>query len=367
MSDTPRRSGPVWVSSGLHLARPSGDGRVVPTPDLMRAWLMRVELRPIPESGAAERALHESLVDDPMRAVAADEVAAIEDEDGRENYRLFLRFRQHLTESGTVEDAYRLLAAPGDGLRPPPMLPPLFIEQMAHLIVANLFETRLGGASPLHARAAEILFREQVATVEDGSLIVADAETVEAHEGSEGAALFRTLAESGTGRRGVELDVLHEGSDEYWARADRYDTALDMRIGQPAQDAFAEVLAAWTTHMTGAPVRVEPVPDIADSSWRWHIGLDREASVLLDRLWNGEALDEPDARRIAGLYRLDFEDQALMREEVRGRPVHLAMAMDAGRRIRLKPQNLVANLPLAGPLANHVREASDDGREDSHA
>ena len=343
-----RRAGPVWVSSGLHLARPTPDGRVEPTPDLMRAWLMRVELRPIPESGAAERALHGSLVDDPMRAVAAEEVAAVEDEDGRENYRLFLRFRQHLVESGTVEEAYRRLVAPGDSLRPPPMLPPLFIEQMAHLVVANLFETRLRDASPLHARAAELLFREQTATVEDGVLIVADAETVEAHEGSEGAALFRTLAESGTGRRGVELDVLDEGSDGYWARADRYDTALDMRIGQAAQDAFAEVLAAWTTHMTGAPVRVEPVADISDSAWRWHVGLDREASVLLDRLWNGESLPEEDLRRIVGLYRLDFEDQSLMREDVRGRPVHLAAAMDAARRIRLKPQNLVANLPLAG-------------------
>ena len=341
-----RPNRPVWVSSGLHLAEPTANGGVRVTPDLMRAWLMRVELRPIPESCAAERAVHASLIDDPMRPVAAEEIAAMEDEDGRENFRLFLRFRQHLTESPDVETAYRRLFA-ADGLRPPPMLPPLFIDQLAHLVVANLFETKLREASPLHARAAELLFREQIATLEDGALVLADAETVESHEQGEGAALLRTLAEAGTGRRGVSLDVLAEDSDDYWERADRYDTALDMRTGQDAPEAFADVLAAWTRHLAGAAVRIGPVPEITDSAWRWHIGLDRDASVLLDRLYAGEALGEADTRRIAGLYRLDFEDQAAMREDVRGKPVYLALAMDAQRRVRVKPQNLLTNLPLA--------------------
>jgi hypothetical protein len=36
-----------------------------------------------------------------------------------------------------------------------------------------------------------------------------------------------------------------------------------------------------------------------------------------------------------------------MREQIAGRPVYLAMAMDAEQRLRLKPQNLLLNLPLA--------------------
>jgi hypothetical protein len=36
-----------------------------------------------------------------------------------------------------------------------------------------------------------------------------------------------------------------------------------------------------------------------------------------------------------------------MRSTIAGRPVWLAMAMDAGGRLRLKPQNLLLNLPLA--------------------
>ena len=366
---TRTRTGPVWVSSGLHLAAPTERREVAVTPDLIRAWLMRIELRPIEESGAAERALHASLVDDPMRVVGAEAVAAIEDEDGRENYRHFLRFRQHLTEAGSIEAAYRALFDP-HGLRAPPVLPPLMIDQMAQLATANVFEGPLGQAGPLHARAAELLFREQIATIGDGQLVLADAETVESHEAGEGAALFRTLAESGTAARGVSLDVLDEGSDDYWARADAYDTALDMRVGQPAQEAFADVLAAWVRHMVGARVRVEPVPEISDSAWRWHVGLDREASVLLDRLYAGDTPPKEDIARIAGLYRLDFEDQAEMRPEARGRPVYLALAMDARRRIKVKPQNLLTNLPLASRPASGsdgAGDAADDAaREDRH-
>jgi hypothetical protein len=36
-----------------------------------------------------------------------------------------------------------------------------------------------------------------------------------------------------------------------------------------------------------------------------------------------------------------------MRASIAGRPVYLAMAMDAGARLTLKPQNLLLNLPLA--------------------
>jgi hypothetical protein len=36
-----------------------------------------------------------------------------------------------------------------------------------------------------------------------------------------------------------------------------------------------------------------------------------------------------------------------MSAQIRGKPVYLAMAMDAENRLKLKPQNLLLNLPLA--------------------
>jgi hypothetical protein len=47
------------------------------------------------------------------------------------------------------------------------------------------------------------------------------------------------------------------------------------------------------------------------------------------------------------LFKLDFEEPAVMRPDIAGRPVYLAMAMDGSKRLKLKPQNLLLNLPLA--------------------
>ena len=46
------------------------------------------------------------------------------------------------------------------------------------------------------------------------------------------------------------------------------------------------------------------------------------------------------------LFKLEFEEPSVMRPEVAGKPVYLAMAMDAGKRLKLKPQNLLMNLPV---------------------
>ena len=52
-------------------------------------------------------------------------------------------------------------------------------------------------------------------------------------------------------------------------------------------------------------------------------------------------------QRLLCLFRLEFADAADMRADIAGRPVYLAMAMDGHNRLKLKPQNLLLNLPLA--------------------
>ena len=47
------------------------------------------------------------------------------------------------------------------------------------------------------------------------------------------------------------------------------------------------------------------------------------------------------------LFRLEFRDPADMLARVRGRPVYLGLAMTADQRVKLKPQNVLINLPLA--------------------
>jgi hypothetical protein len=77
------------------------------------------------------------------------------------------------------------------------------------------------------------------------------------------------------------------------------------------------------------------------------VGLDAEASALLNDLYNRADVDEDRMGRLLCLFQLDFVDPAAMRPALAGRPVYLAMAMDAENRLKLKPQNLLLNLPLA--------------------
>jgi len=70
---------------------------------------------------------------------------------------------------------------------------------------------------------------------------------------------------------------------------------------------------------------------------------------LLNDLYNRVDVDEARMGRLLCLFQLTFADPAAMRPAIAGRPVYLAMAMDQDRRLKLKPQNLLLNLPLARP------------------
>jgi len=49
------------------------------------------------------------------------------------------------------------------------------------------------------------------------------------------------------------------------------------------------------------------------------------------------------------MFRLDFEDPAAMRADLAGKPVYMALSMNENGVVRMKPQNLLLNLPLASP------------------
>jgi hypothetical protein len=163
------------------------------------------------------------------------------------------------------------------------------------------------------------------------------------------SSLAGLLATSEAQRRSVDLDVLDEATATlYWQRSDRFDTVLDIGFARPGLDALCRVLEAWVCHFTGAPVAIQPVQQIRDERWVWHIGLDAEASVLLNDLYQGNSVDEARRARLLTLFRLDFRNADDMLAQVRGRPVYLGLAMTGVGRVRLKPQNLLVNLPLAG-------------------
>ena len=107
------------------------------------------------------------------------------------------------------------------------------------------------------------------------------------------------------------------------------------------------MIERWIGHLLGITVNVETIASIEDRDWRWFVGLDSEATRIGNALWRGERLDGSVAERIVALMRLNFEDTRLVDERVGNKPVYLILAMGADKVVRLKPQNLIAGLPLA--------------------
>jgi hypothetical protein len=332
-----------WKSAGLHLLERGPQGWLEVTPDFLRAYYTRPEVHPIETSCAAEIELHEALMAEPFLEVPPARVAAIADADAAENYRHVLALRDVLHAAGTIEGAYLRLIR-GERVH----VPPVFLDQLVHLILRNVLRDV---SDPMRLRAAEIFFREQTVSTDGGHVMLADAEIVDMHaRAGRETGLGQLLAGSGTPLKTVELDVLDEDNATiYWARSDRFDTVVDFRFEQPAPDAFARVIEAWVRHVVGIDVHVEPRPRIDDPDWRWHIGLDAEATRILNALYEGAPLGPDELRQVIGLFRMRIEDGAPVIERVRGRPINLALAMTAGGRVKMKPQNLIANLPLARP------------------
>lgn len=329
-----------WKSAGMHLLAADAAGRLMVTPDYLRAYLTRPEVHPIEVSCAVEIALHEALMADPFRAVTEEEIARIADADAADNYRAVLALRDALTAAGTIEGAYIALVR-----RPDPRLPPVFLDQLVHLIVRNMLRAT---DDPMRVRAGELFFREQRVSTDDGRIMLADEEIVDmkAKQGLE-TGLGQLLAETGTPMRSISLDVLgRENAHIYWDRSDRFDTVIDFRFEQPAPDAFARVIEAWLWHLAGIEVKVQPRPRIDDDDWRWHIGLDRDATRILNALYEGRGMASDDAASIIALFRMHIVDDHQVLDRVKGRPIYLGLATTTDKRLKVKPQNLLTNLPL---------------------
>lgn len=328
-----------WRSAGLHLVEIGPQGWLKVTPQLLLAYWTRPEVHPIETSCAEEVRLHEELLADPFMPVDEARLAKLADPDAADNYRAVLAFRELLSEAGTVEGAYLKTA-----LASRISIPPVFIDQMVHLVLRNILKDV---RDPMRLRAAEVFFREQTVSTDGGRLLLADEEIVEMQAQSGETGLAQLLAETGTPMRAVELDVLGEDNKEiYWERSDRFDTVIDFRFEQPALDAFARVIEAWLRHLMQLEVRVEPRPKVEDTDWRWHIGLDREATRILNALYEGQPVGVDEQSHIVALFRMHIRDDSAVIDRVKRRPVYLGLAMTPAKRVKMKPQNLLANLPL---------------------
>jgi hypothetical protein len=324
-----------WISCGHHLLDRNDSGGLVVTDEFLKAYFARPELMPPEDACEAERQLHRELLAEPRRPVEASEVADIADADARENWQFVLAFRDLLLGHATLEAAYLALIRSGSI-----NLPPLFVNQLVHVILRNALD---GCEDPLVLRAAELFFRTQRLMLHEDAVLLGDAEVIGGVNPTPVLSLMSMLGAT----HDVEVEVLDEDNAEhYWHRSDQFDMGLDLTAGRRGQAALATVMTRWLSHLLGIEVSVEPLTELRDAKLSWYVGLDTEATAIGDRLWHGEALDEETNGRVLGLYRLTFADPAFVLEEVGREPVYLLMAMSAQQLVRLKPQNLLTGLPI---------------------
>ena len=349
-----------WPSSGLADLQRSPRGWLAPTDAWLRRFLALPELASQPESCRTERALHALLEGAPSSPVPIAQVRAMQDEDVQANYGHFLGFRDALRAAGTLEAYYLALIRSGKI-----NVPPLFIDLVVHALVHNLVQD---SHDAFEARAAELLFRPQRVSLREGQTLCADAQQADLMSETAGFGdLGRLLVQNKAPLKTARMTVLNaDNSAAYWQEAERHAFLLDLtheattevghglrlttRRSHSGLAALARVLERWVRHFLGVEVRIAPQQKIADPSWRWHVGLDAQASALLNDLYEEREVVPDRLARLLGLFRLEFANPREMRADVAGKPVYLGLAMNEEQVLRLKPQNLLLNLPLAASV-----------------
>jgi Family of unknown function (DUF6352) len=328
------KSHDFWLSCGHHLLDRDASGRLLVTDEFLKAYLARPELVPPAEACAAERILHSELLRNPRQPVAAERIAALVDADARENWQMLITWRDHLVRHDSLEAAYLGI------VRRNIHFPQLLVGQLVQVILRNALD---GCDDVFMLRAAEMFFRPQKITLQEASIIAVDEDTeteVENHPPSPLLALLGLPA-------ATDVEFLSEETAEnYWARSDRFDMALDLSPRGHGMTALGDVITRWLAHLLAIDVAVEPVGDLQNLPWNWYVGLTVEATHIGDAIWRGDNLADARRAQLVGLLRLAFRDPIDAIERVRGEPVHLLLAMTADGALRMKPQNLLTGLPI---------------------
>jgi hypothetical protein len=326
----------LWISSGHHLLDRTRDGHLAITDEFLKAYLARPEIVPPDDACDRERALHARLLAAPRAPVAMADVNALADRDARENWRHLVQFRDHLMAHPTIEGAYLSLARAQRITTPP-----LFLNQLVHLIARTMLE---GERDMFLWRAAELLFRPQRLSMQDGVMLLADEEIVDGNAATDRASPLVAIFGDAQTR---SLDVLSAANaPQYATRSDAFDMVLDFRPKEPGRKAFARVLERFIAHLTGARVAIEPAERFETDQWTWFVGLDQEATAIGNALWRSETPPDDGQQRIVALFSARVSDPAEATAAVGQGAFPLILAMTSGRIVRVKPQNLISGLPL---------------------
>jgi Family of unknown function (DUF6352) len=339
----------------------------LPTDDFWHHLLARPELALVSESCRDEIRLHDDLLRNPMRSVKAESLAAIRDDDARANYAMLLQFRDGVVKAGSLSTWYSQLFA-GSRITIAPLFIDIAVQHILRDVLANEEDA-------FTHRAAELLYRPQRIAIHEGRIICGDQEALDTQRdtgglgdlgrfllqnkmqvvGSESQTLqvltpehaltFTEQRMHANYRHNWLLDLTHEQAALVGPEGHSFEIRLARKTSGMA--ALARVLELWVQYFKASPVRITPLAKIEDPQWRWHTGLDAQSTELLNTLYQQQSLAESQLKRLITLFRLDFLEPRDCIPEMQGKPTYLGLAMNEQGILKLKPQNLLLNLPFA--------------------
>ena len=346
---------------------------VLPSESFWQHLLARPELALVPESCRDEIRLHDDLIRNPLRSIKAEALTAIRDEDARANYAMLLQFRDGVIAAGSLSAWYSQLFTAGKfrdssgKITIAPLFIDIAVEQILRVVLVNEEDA-------FTHRAAELLHRPQRITLHEGRIISGDQETLDTQRDTGGlgdlgrfllqnkmqvagsdaqtlqvldpehALTFHEQRTHANYRHNWLLDLTHEQAAQVGPEGHSFEIRLARKTSGLA--ALSRVLELWVHHFKAAPVRITPLAKIEDPQWRWHTGLDTQSSDILNTLYAQQSVPEAQLKRLITLFRLDFLDPADCQSEMRGKPTYLGLAMNEQGILKLKPQNLLLNLPF---------------------
>src|SRR5437868_13791098 len=237
-----------WISCGHHLLDRNANGGLVVTDEFLKAYFARRELMPPEDACAVECRLHRELLADPRRLVGAEEIATIAGADAREHWQFVRAFRDLLLRHPTRRSSDLALVRSGSIA-----LPPLFVNQLVHVILRNALD---GCDDPFVVRAAELFCRPQRIMLHEQSLLLGDEEIIGGLKMTPVLSLMSMLGAPTE----TQIDVLvADNAEHYWHRCDQFDMGLDFTAGTRGPAALAEAMTPWITHLLRIDVALDPL------------------------------------------------------------------------------------------------------------
>src|SRR3569833_876393 len=172
--------------------------------------------------------------------------------------------RDHLVKHRTLEAAYLEITRRNLGV------PQLLVGQLTQAILRNALDAC---EDAIMLRAAEMFFRPQKVTMQQGSATVIDVEK-EALLGRQHRAPLAELL----GLPVVsEVDMLDDATEaSYWERSDRFDMALDLPAERRGMVARGDVIRHKHTHQHTNKNVIDPLSELRNAPFSWFVGLDSE-------------------------------------------------------------------------------------------